>query len=68
MVNVGSDRVIDLNRERVRHADKFVFSSTEKGVRSACEIYAELRQRGEAHAKSISLMLIEGDEQPKPLV
>ncbi len=68
IVEVGTDRVVDLNRERVRYADKFVFASSEQGARSACETYAELRERGDAHARAISLMLIEEGGPPKPLV
>jgi hypothetical protein len=59
--------VTDLNRERVRHADRFIFTSREDAAGSAMKVYRELQARGEAHAKPISLFLIEGEGPPRPL-
>jgi hypothetical protein len=67
VAEIADDEVARLNRERVRFADREIFASSQAAARTALGVYAELRQSGEAHAKPISLMLIEGSGPPKPL-
>ncbi len=67
VVEIGDSEVARVNRERVRFAEREVFAPGEGAAQTALEVYAELLERGEAHANSISLMLIEGDAPPKPI-
>jgi len=67
VVEISGGEVADVNRERVRFAEREVFASSEGAAKAALDVYAELLERGEAHANAISLMLIEGDGPPKPI-
>jgi hypothetical protein len=67
VADISEDEVADINRERVRYAVKRVFASSEKAVRAALDVYVELLEAGEAHARTVNLMLIEGDEPPTPV-
>jgi hypothetical protein len=60
--DVTDDVVRDLNRERVRHADRFVFSCSEEGARAAQGMYDALRGAGEAHAVPFAPFVIEEGE------
>ena len=67
VVEVGDSEVARVNRERVRFAEREVFASSESAAQTALQVYAELLEKGEAHANAISLMLIEGDGPLKPI-
>lgn len=57
--DVTADDARRLNRERVRHADRYIFADTEAGVRSAQETYRVLEAAGEAQASPVRLFIIE---------
>ena len=59
-VSEASDaRVQDLNRERVRQADRFVYADSEASAREALKEYAVLQEAGEAHARPFKFFIIE---------
>lgn len=61
---IGNDRVSDFNRERVRHADRYVYASSEHAARAALETYARLRADGQAHATPVKFILWEEGSWP----
>jgi len=52
----------------VRYAERLVFASSEEAARRALEVYGGLRERGEAHARPFTFVVIEGDAPPRPLI
>jgi hypothetical protein len=57
--DIGADEVRDLNRERVRHADRHIFADSERGAEAARDTYRVLEGAGEAHASPLRLFLME---------
>jgi hypothetical protein len=64
VTQVGDDCVRDLNRERVRHADRFVYADSEGAAREAMQTYATLRAEGIAHAPPFRFILLEDGRWP----
>jgi hypothetical protein len=61
---IRQDRVRDLNRERVRHADRFIYTASEAAAYRALETYAALKADGQAHATPVRVILFEEGRWP----
>jgi hypothetical protein len=61
---VGDESVRDLNRERVRHADRFIYAPNETEARTAMETYKVLAASGDAHVPPFTMMIFEQGRGP----
>jgi hypothetical protein len=61
VTDLDDGRVLDLNSERARHAQRFVFSDNESADQWVLARYKEFEARGEAHATPIRFMVFTDD-------
>lgn len=61
---VDDETVRDLNRERVRHADRFIYAPNEAEARIAMETYKVLAANGDAHVPPFTMMIFEQGRGP----